>query len=57
MNSVTKVEIVSGLSKEKKLPWKALKITIGDWSQLIFTESFAMKYIEEQLAIPEKVEE
>ncbi len=47
-----KVEIVTGTNKKDKTKtWKALKVTIGEWSQLIFTKStFEMSYIEKELS-------
>lgn len=44
----TLVEIVEGESKEQKgRKWRAVRLTIGDWSTLIFPKSkFEMDYIE-----------
>jgi len=45
------VEVITGKSKsDSKREWKGLKITIGEWSTLIFTKSkFEMDYIEKYL--------
>jgi hypothetical protein len=51
------LEIISGISKTTGKPWKALKITIGEWSKLVFPGSdrplmegrFELDYIEKQL--------
>lgn len=47
-DDTTKLEIVEGISKkDKNRTWKALKITIGEWSTLVFpTSRFEMEYIE-----------
>ena len=58
MNNETKIEIVTG--KQKKDPskeWKALKITVGEWSKLVFvngsqpliTSNFELDYIQKTL--------
>lgn len=51
MENYTKLEIIHG--KQKKDPtkeWKALKVTIGDWSTVFFPKSkFEMDYIEKTL--------
>lgn len=45
-----KIEIVSGISKQSGKPYQAIKLTIGDWSQLVFPRSaFEMNYVKEQL--------
>jgi len=42
-----KVEIVSGTwAKDKTKTWSGVKITIGNWSQIVFPKtSFEMDYI------------
>lgn len=47
----TKIEIITGTVKKdgpmKGKEWKALKITVGDWTKVIFPDStFEMNYIE-----------
>lgn len=50
-NTEIKVEIVTGTNKETKKDWKAIKVFIGDWTQLIFPRTkFEMDYIEKVLA-------
>jgi len=50
MNENINVEIFNGKSKKDEKPYKALKVTIGDWDQLIFVKSkFELDYIEKQL--------
>lgn len=52
-----KIEIVNGIAKESKKPYKALKITIGEWSKMVFPGSkeplvaskFELDYIEKTL--------
>lgn len=45
-----KITIYEGVSKEKKIPYKALLIEVGEWSKLVFVDSkFEMEYIEKQL--------
>lgn len=49
MENVT-VEIVEGISKKSGKDYQAIKLTIGDWSSLVFPRSaFEMNYIKEQL--------
>lgn len=44
------VEIVAGTSKKTGKEYKAIKLSIGDWSQLVFPRSaFEMDYIINQL--------
>lgn len=51
MSDEVKLEVINGVSKKSGNAYKALKLTIGDWSQLIFTRSaFEMNYVEELLA-------
>lgn len=41
------IEIVTGQSKKTGNPYKAVKVSIGEWSSLVFPRSaFEMKYIE-----------
>lgn len=50
-NSNVNVEIISG--KQKKDPsktWQALRLTIGEWSTVIFTKSkFELEYIKKSI--------
>lgn len=49
MDNVT-VEIINGQSKKTGKNYSAIKLTIGDWSQLVFPRSaFEMDYIKQQL--------
>lgn len=49
MDNVT-VEIITGKSKKTGNDYSAVKLTIGDWSQLVFPRSaFEMDYIKQQL--------
>lgn len=44
------VEIVDGISNKTGKPYQAIKLSIGDWSQLVFPRSsFEMEYIRQQL--------
>lgn len=46
-NDDIKVEIIEGVGKKSNKPYKAVKLTIGDWSQLVFPRSsFEMDYIQ-----------
>jgi len=51
MNSNIKVEIVSGHWKsDETKTWEAVKVTVGDWSTIIFPKSqFETKYIKDYL--------
>ena len=44
------IDIAEGISKKdpkNPKPWKAVKVTVGDWSQMIFVRTkFEMDYIE-----------
>lgn len=45
-NSDINVEIVEGTGKKTGKPYSAIKLTIGDWSSLVFPRSsFEMNYI------------
>lgn len=45
-----KLEIVKGESKKTGKEYRALKVSIGDWSTLVFPRSrFEMDYIENYL--------
>lgn len=49
MDNVT-VEIIKDKSKKTGKEYEAIKLTIGDWSGLVFPRSpFEMGYIKEQL--------
>lgn len=50
-NSNVKVEIATGQQKkDTSKTWKGLRISIGDWSTLVFPKSnFEMEYIEKTL--------
>lgn len=49
MANVT-VEIITGKKNDRE--WQAIKLTIGEWSTLIFTKSaFELKHIKEQLGV------
>lgn len=52
MNSNVKVEIVTGKWKsDESKTWKGVKVTVGDWSTLVFPQSqFETEYIEKYLA-------
>lgn len=44
------IEIVHGTSKKTGKPYEAIKVTIGDWSSLVFPRSvFEMNYIKEYI--------
>lgn len=50
MNENIAIEIVSGTGKKSGKQYEAIKLTIGDWSQLVFPcSAFEMNYIKEQL--------
>lgn len=50
MNDDIKVEIISGESKKTGKTYEAIKLTIGDWSSLVFPRSvFEMNYIKSVL--------
>lgn len=45
------IKIYEGVSKEAKKPYKAILVTVGEWSKLIFTTSkFELDYVEKTLA-------
>jgi len=45
------ITVYEGTSKEKKLPYKAVLVTVGEWTKLVFpTSKFEMDYIEKTLA-------
>jgi len=44
------IKIYDGVAKESKKPYKAVLVTVGEWSKLIFTTSkFELDYIEKTL--------
>lgn len=46
-NDDIKVEIIEGVGKKSNKPYKAVKLTIGVWYQLVFPRSsFEMDYIQ-----------
>jgi len=51
-NENVKIEVQTGTQKkDASKTWKGLRISIGDWSTLIFPKSnFEMEYIEKTLA-------
>lgn len=50
MNEEIHVEIIQGKSNKTGNNYEAIKLTIGDWSSLVFPRSaFEMKYIKEVL--------
>lgn len=50
MNENVSVEIITGIAKKSGNEYTAIKLTIGDWSQLVFPRSsFEMDYIRQQL--------
>lgn len=42
-------EIYSGTAKESGKPYKALKITVGRYSKLLFLSPFEMEYVENHI--------
>lgn len=49
--AITEVKIVSGVSKKTGNPWTALRVTVGEWSTLIFPKTtFEMDYLKKNLA-------
>jgi len=45
------IKIYEGVAKETKKPYKAILITVGEWSTMMFAKSkFEMDYIEKTLA-------
>lgn len=52
-----KVTIYNGESRKDKKPFKAVRVEVGEWSQLIFPRSsFELSYIEQQLIKENKLE-
>lgn len=50
MNKEINVEIIQGTGKKSGKDYEAIKLTIGDWSQLVFPRSaFELNYIKEIL--------
>lgn len=50
MNENVTVEIITGTSKKTGKEYEAIKLSIGDWSQLVFPRSaFELDYIKQQL--------
>lgn len=50
MDDNVKVDLISGVGKKSGKPYEAVRLTIGDWSQLVFPRSpFELNYIKEQL--------
>lgn len=51
MNDNINVEIVDGIGKKSGKPYTAVKLTIGDWSSLVFPRSaFEMNYIKDVMS-------
>lgn len=51
MNENVNLEIVDGIGKKSGKAYTALKLTIGDWSTLVFPRSaFEMNYIKDILS-------
>jgi len=47
---MSKIEIVTGIGKESKKEWKAIKVVVGDWQTLVFPKTkFEMDYIEKTI--------
>lgn len=57
MKDDIKIEIISGVGKESKKPYRALKVVVGEWSKLFFVgqevkvlgSNFELNYIEQYL--------
>lgn len=43
-------EIYEGTAKESGKPYKALKITVGRYTKLLFLSPFEMEYVENHIA-------
>lgn len=47
-----KIEIVNGVGKNSGKPYEALKVSVGDWTQLLFPRgAIEWNYIKEQLGV------
>ena len=43
------ISIVQGVSKKSGNPYEAVKITIGQWTKLIFVSDFELTYIKDYI--------